>query len=255
MKRLLLAATAAAAIMLTTTAEARRSYDYPGWGSPRYHFHQYNDAPHRKVVRKKKKKKVRYARRTRSHHQRAATHHSTRRVLGGQPPYCQAAVLHRRWCGCWLAHYLGIPKRDLWLASNWKYEGRPASPGGGVVVVWSHHVGIIRRVTGPGMAVVLSGNDGNAVRERERSIRGAIAFRVVGNAAKVANVTKAKTAPQPEPTREALAVAQEEPTTAPRKRKRTGAKKARRSRSSKTGRFVTAQYAKRHKATTQTETV
>lgn len=48
----------------------------------------------------------------------------------------------------------------------------------GSIVVWRHHVGIIKRVTARGKAIVLSGNDGGRVRERERSTSGAIAFRV-----------------------------------------------------------------------------
>lgn len=80
------------------------------------------------------------------------------------------------WCGWWLGHHVGMPLRKLWLARNWAHVGSPAAPGPGVIVVWRHHVGII---TGQrnGQWVVKSGNDGRAVRERPRSIAGAIAFR------------------------------------------------------------------------------
>ena len=82
-----------------------------------------------------------------------------------------------KWCGWWLGRQLGMPRRDLWLARNWASVGRSAGkPGVGVVVVWRHHVGIITGRAGAKW-VVKSGNDGNAVRERPRSISGAIAFR------------------------------------------------------------------------------
>lgn len=84
----------------------------------------------------------------------------------------------KAWCGWWLSQHLGMPLRNLWLARNWASVGSPAQPGPGVVVVWRHHVGII---TGQqnGKWIVKSGNDGRRVRERPRSIAGAIAFRRV----------------------------------------------------------------------------
>jgi hypothetical protein len=45
-------------------------------------------------------------------------------------------------------------------------------------VVWRHHVGIITGRSG-GQWIVKSGNDGHTVRERPRSVSGAIAFRAV----------------------------------------------------------------------------
>jgi hypothetical protein len=42
--------------------------------------------------------------------------------------------------------------------------------------VWRHHVGKITGRTDSGW-LVKSGNDGRAVRERERSLRGVIAYR------------------------------------------------------------------------------
>lgn len=79
-----------------------------------------------------------------------------------------------------MAHHLGISGqlgRELWVARNWARWGSPAQPGPGVIVVWPHHVGqIISRAAGD-LWIVLSGNDGHAVRERPRSLRGAIAFR------------------------------------------------------------------------------
>lgn len=89
------------------------------------------------------------------------------------------------WCGWWLGNHLGMNKRDLWLARNWASVGSNAGgPGIGVVVVWRHHVGLITGRSGSGW-IVKSGNDGNRVRERVRSISGAIAFRHVGGGANV----------------------------------------------------------------------
>jgi hypothetical protein len=89
------------------------------------------------------------------------------------------------WCGWWLGKHLGMNKRDLWLARNWASVGSNAGgPGIGVVVVWRHHVGVITGRSGSGW-IVKSGNDGNRVRERVRSIAGAIAFRHVGSSANV----------------------------------------------------------------------
>jgi hypothetical protein len=83
------------------------------------------------------------------------------------------------WCGWWLGHHLGMANRNLWLARNWASVGHNAGgPRVGAVVVWRHHVGIITGRAGSKW-VVKSGNDGHAVRERPRSIAGAIAFRSV----------------------------------------------------------------------------
>jgi hypothetical protein len=71
----------------------------------------------------------------------------------------------------------GIADKSLNLAANWAYVGRPTYPHAGAIVVWRHHVGVLRSDPHNGRALVLSGNDGHAVRERERSIAGAIAFR------------------------------------------------------------------------------
>ena len=78
-----------------------------------------------------------------------------------------------------LAISLGIANRNLWLARNWASVGRNAGgPRVGAIVVWRNHVGIITGRAGS-QWIVKSGNDGNAVRERPRSIAGAIAFRGV----------------------------------------------------------------------------
>jgi hypothetical protein len=64
------------------------------------------------------------------------------------------------------------------LARHWASFGSPAhGPAPGVIAVWPHHVGVVTGVPGPGRIVLKSGNDGHAVRERERSTRGIIAYR------------------------------------------------------------------------------
>lgn len=84
------------------------------------------------------------------------------------------------WCGIWLSQHLHKTDRRLALAREWATEGHPAGgPGVGVIVVWPHHVGIITGRTESGEWIVLSGNDGGRVRERPRSVSGAIAFRTV----------------------------------------------------------------------------
>jgi uncharacterized protein (TIGR02594 family) len=93
-----------------------------------------------------------------------------------------SAARPRAWCGWWLGRHLGMPSRALWRALEWRHVGRAAhGPAIGAVVIWSRgkgrgHVGIITGKTSQRW-VVLSGNDGNAVRERVRSVSNAIAFR------------------------------------------------------------------------------
>jgi hypothetical protein len=78
-----------------------------------------------------------------------------------------------RWCGWWMRSQLGGgPKLNL--ARNWKNWGRPSGPKVGAVVVWSSHVGIITGRTANGQWIVKSGNDGGRVRERPRSVAGAV---------------------------------------------------------------------------------
>ena len=104
-------------------------------------------------------------------------HRGARRHFRGRAHAARRAGKPAAWCGWWLGRQLGMPRRDLWLARNWASVGRSAGqPGVGVVVVWRHHVGIITGRAGSKW-VIKSGNDGHAVRERPRSISGAIAFR------------------------------------------------------------------------------
>jgi hypothetical protein len=79
----------------------------------------------------------------------------------------------RAWCGWWMRSQLGGgPAYNL--AWNWRHYGRPSAPQVGAVVVWRRHVGMITGRAANGMWLVKSGNDGRRVRERPRSIAGAI---------------------------------------------------------------------------------
>jgi hypothetical protein len=85
----------------------------------------------------------------------------------------------RAWCGWYARQLVGRdPGPAFNLARNWAHWGHAASPGPGVMVVWPHHVGMITGRSSNGEWIVKSGNDGRGmVRERPRSIAGAIAFR------------------------------------------------------------------------------
>lgn len=102
-------------------------------------------------------------------HNHAAAHFSTAR-----PRDCYGIP----WCGCFMRHLMGETNHALNLARAWATWGhRSDGPGRNVVVVWRHHVGLIVARGRNGLWIVLSGNDGHAVRERPRSLAGAIAFR------------------------------------------------------------------------------
>lgn len=85
----------------------------------------------------------------------------------------------RAWCGWYARHYL--VSRDPGPAFNraalWTRWGRAVVAQIGAIVVWPHHVGKIIGRTPNGAWIIRSGNDGHAVRERPRSVAGAIAFR------------------------------------------------------------------------------
>jgi hypothetical protein len=133
---------------------------------PRHHHHSVHRTVHKhRVAHHVPRGLRRHVRRGRLHAERGG---------GGRPG---------AWCGWWLGQQLGIPRRDLWVARNWASVGSNAGqPAIGVVVVWRHHVGIITGRVGS-QWIVKSGNDRNAVRERPRSISGAIAFRHLGGGA------------------------------------------------------------------------
>ncbi len=88
----------------------------------------------------------------------------------------------RAWCGWYMRQVEHVADPSYNLAANWAHYGRPAfGPAPGVIVVWPHHVGVIRG--GPDSAgnwLIESGNDDDAVRTRFQSLRGAIALRTAG---------------------------------------------------------------------------
>lgn len=106
-----------------------------------------------------------------THHNKTRVSMKHRRGLGGRPA---------KWCGWWMRTQLG-GSAEYNRAAAWAKRGSSAGgPQVGAVVVWPHHVGIITGRASNGKWIVKSGNDGGAVRERARSVSGAIAFRNVG---------------------------------------------------------------------------
>ena len=101
------------------------------------------------------------------HASRSYGTHTAKSGVGGRPA---------RWCGWWMRTQKGGGP-ELNLAANWRHWGLPTGPRVGAVVVWSHHVGMITGRTAGGEWIVKSGNDGGAVRERPRSVAGAV-FRI-----------------------------------------------------------------------------
>jgi hypothetical protein len=92
-----------------------------------------------------------------------------------------ADVRPKAWCGFYARHNLVThdPGIAYNLASNWRHYGRPSPvPCLNCMVVFNHHVG---KIVGPCHGyncVITSGNDGGAVRTRERSVAGA-EFRII----------------------------------------------------------------------------
>ena len=114
------------------------------------------------------------SRASRSAHRASRYHHYAR--SGSTRSHPSAGARPSRWCGWWMRTQKGGGP-ELNLARNWKNWGRPSGPRVGAVVVWSHHVGMITGRTASGQWIVKSGNDGGRVRERPRSVAGAV-FRV-----------------------------------------------------------------------------
>jgi hypothetical protein len=124
---------------------------------------RYSAASHRRYVVASHR---RYAAAAHTRHA-AGPHGRYAATTGGRPA---------RWCGWWMRTQKGGGP-ELNLAANWKHWGRPSGPRVGAVVVWSHHVGEITGRTASGEWIVRSGNDGGQVRERPRSVSGAV-FRI-----------------------------------------------------------------------------
>jgi hypothetical protein len=102
---------------------------------------------------------------------------SQKSAKAAKPAHFNVGPRPARWCGWWMRTQKGGGP-ELNLARNWANWGRPAGgPRVGAVVVWSHHVGMITGRTKDGQWIVKSGNDDGRVRERPRSVAGAV-FRV-----------------------------------------------------------------------------
>ena len=113
------------------------------------------------------------------HHVVASVAHNWVAPSNGNATLFSYGPRPRAWCGYQMRIWMGeIGNAALNLARNWANWGHHADgPAPGRVVVFSHHVGLLVRPGSGGRWVVKSGNDGHRVRERERSIAGAIAFR------------------------------------------------------------------------------
>ncbi len=170
MKMKLFTALAALLVMAlgTTTAEARR-YDgdrtYSGYserasGTRKAHYRK----ARRHHASRGSRRGHRHARRYRGGGERVASYRSG---VGARPG---------RWCGWYMRTRRG-GGAEYNLAWNWRKYGSPSGPQVGAVVVWRHHVGEITGRAANGQWIVRSGNDGGRVRERARSVSGAI-FRV-----------------------------------------------------------------------------
>ena len=172
-----------------TAAEARRHEwsDESGWedeaprsraaSARRYEWSEDDEesAP-RRVHRRQRSHQVRTERTQQSDHVRterkeqsptAQVHSGSLRNVGPRPG---------AWCGWWMRTQKGGGP-EFNLAWNWSRWGKATEPMVGAVVVWRHHVGEITGRTKNGQWIVRSGNDGNRVRERPRSVAGAV-FRI-----------------------------------------------------------------------------
>jgi hypothetical protein len=164
----LLAAAAALLVVAasTTTAQARR-YD----GNATYSNGE-RASGHRASHSRKARRHASRSRRTghrhaRRHRGERVASYSSRRGVGGRPG---------KWCGWYMrTRRGGGPEYNV--AWNWRKYGSASGPQVGAVVVWRHHVGEITGRTADGRWIVRSGNDGGRVRERPRSVAGAV-FRV-----------------------------------------------------------------------------
>jgi hypothetical protein len=94
----------------------------------------------------------------------------------GGAGYYSAGPRPGKWCGWWMRTQRGGGP-EFNVAWNWRKYGSPTVAQIGAVVIWRHHVGEITGQTADGRWIVRSGNDGGRVRERARSVAGAI-FRI-----------------------------------------------------------------------------
>jgi hypothetical protein len=166
--------TAAAALLVVagaaTTAQARpHDSSYSGYSER---------ASGERTAHSRKARHRSKARRHASRSRRGSYRHARRGRSGARVASHRGGVGARpgRWCGWYMrTRRGGGPEYNL--AWNWRKYGSPSGPQVGAVVVWRHHVGEITGRTADGRWIVRSGNDGGRVRERPRSVAGAV-FRV-----------------------------------------------------------------------------
>jgi len=153
-----------------STADARPLHHAGYQRHASHHRHvSHHRLHHRQTVRYHHRARTSRARVRHANPGHASVSHVRHRVAGDARPAA--------WCGWWMRRHLGVADRSFNLARRWASYGTSAhGPAIGTIVVWRHHVGIITGGSA-GRWIVKSGNDSRAVRERQRSLAGAIAFR------------------------------------------------------------------------------
>ena len=146
--KVIAALTAFVAAVLPTISEAR----------PAHHHHRYpSGVSHHRQNEDRKAARIENA-----EHEEETSSHSG---LGPKPAHA--------WCGWWMrSRHGGGPVYNL--AWAWAKRGQPSDPHTGAIAVFRHHVvELVEHVKG-NIWIAISGNDGNRVRTRPRSIQGAV---------------------------------------------------------------------------------
>jgi hypothetical protein len=159
MKVTLIAAFAALfAVIATSPADARRYQPSEETGGARNFWEDQDTSS-------KPQRKSRQARKSRDT--------SSGDVSQGRGSVASVGGRPSKWCGWYMrTRHGGGPEMNI--AWNWSRYGHAASPQVGAIVVWPHHVGEIVGQAPNGQWIVLSGNDSGRVRQRPRSISGAV---------------------------------------------------------------------------------
>lgn len=166
--KILAAAAAILTIVATSAAEARKSPQ-----NERSNQDQSDDDEARPVRQSRVKRDVSEERSERRQTKSSARNRDNDDGEGRRERHSGVGPKPGAWCGWYMrTRHGGGP--ELNLAANWRHYGRPSSPQVGAIVVWPHHVGEIVGRASDGQWIVLSGNDGNAVKRRPRSIAGAV---------------------------------------------------------------------------------
>jgi hypothetical protein len=178
MKAIILAVASVVVVITAATPSLARP-NYQGMADSNLFSSSRSPAPHEASRRERGSYASHYSRARYGRHYSSRSRHYTQhasRSYGGRTAHAGLGPRPARWCGWWMRTQKGGgPEYNL--AANWRHWGRPSGPRIGAVVVWAHHVGMITGRTAGGEWIVKSGNDGGAVRERPRSVAGAV-FRV-----------------------------------------------------------------------------